>query len=398
MTSPAQESVRLSLAGAEAAAARRQAAGTLGYYNVKIGPTAWTFTGGLTLEGNDNIRLEHNGRADVIFRPELRTQMLWPISEKNSLNLSIGGGYSAYLVHPEFDRWFLSPGSELSLDVYAGDFWINLHDRFSVQEDTYADPTVVGSGNYARLQNTLGLNTTWDLNKLVVRAGYDHVNYVALQGNGGGAPDGQSEVLSSSAGFRILPELLAGIEAGGSFIQYSSSGNSGIFFRRATQWNTGVFAEVQVSEHLSFHGSVGYTMFSPESSGTNTSKDFSGVYTQIGLTHRLNEFVTYSLTGGRNISYGFYGGTIDLSSANLGLEWHILQKTSLSTSFLYEHGSQFIIGNETFDRFGPGVQLSRPFTQKSTLSLSYQFYWRESDIPGRNYTANIAALTFAYRF
>ena len=43
----AQESVRMSLAGAQAAEARRKAAATVDYYNLKLGPTAWRFGTGL---------------------------------------------------------------------------------------------------------------------------------------------------------------------------------------------------------------------------------------------------------------------------------------------------------------------------------------------------------------
>ncbi len=85
----AQEAVRLSLASAEAAEARRRAAATLGYYNLKLGPTAWRLGASLGTEWSDNIRLEgQNPKSDFLFRPEMTARMLWPISDKNSINLS----------------------------------------------------------------------------------------------------------------------------------------------------------------------------------------------------------------------------------------------------------------------------------------------------------------------
>ena len=147
--------------------------------------------------------------------------MEWRISEKNSINLSLGTGYSAYAEHSEFNRVFMAPGSELSLDLYAGDFWISLHDRVSITEDAYEDPTMVGNANYSQFQNTAGLTVTWDLNKLVYRLGYDHVGYTVLSG-GGGCPDGTSEIMSLSgvtvraqrrrSGWKVAEDLSTTVE------------------------------------------------------------------------------------------------------------------------------------------------------------------------------------------
>ena len=118
------------------------------------------------MDYNSNVYLtEDHPEGDLIFRPQINTRMLWPVSDQNSINLALGGGYSAYVSNPNLDRAFITPGSELSFDLYVGDFWINLHDRFSITENTYQDPTVAGSGNYSQFQNALGAATTWDLNK-----------------------------------------------------------------------------------------------------------------------------------------------------------------------------------------------------------------------------------------
>src|SRR3974390_1167112 len=67
-----QESLRMALTGAEAAEARRKAAETLDYYNLKLGLSAWRFSAGLGVEGNDNLRGDAtNPQKDVIFRPAL---------------------------------------------------------------------------------------------------------------------------------------------------------------------------------------------------------------------------------------------------------------------------------------------------------------------------------------
>jgi hypothetical protein len=390
----AQEAVRMSLAGEAAAEARRSAALAPDYYNIRLGPIAWSLAAGLDLEANDNIRFDsRDAKADLTLRPQLDSRMNWRISDKNSINLAVGAGYSAYLQHSELDRFFVAPDSELSLDLYAGDFWLNLHERLSITKNAYQDPTVIGTADYSQLQNSVGLTSTWDLNKLVIKVGYDHANYSEL--TGGGVPDGQSEISSLSAGYHFGPEIEAGLESGGGVTRYSGANT---MIKEASDWNAGAFLETQPLEHIRLRAGVGYTLYSPQASGGQVSAaEFAGVYARLGLNHRLNKFVEYDLNGGRNISFGFFGGTIDLYNAALQVRWHLFQKISLGTWFGFEHGSQVLIGRETFDRFGPGLSLERPITRKMSGSVRYQYYQRRSDIPGGDYAVNIVTMSFAYR-
>jgi len=391
-----QEAVRMSMASAEAAEARRRAATTTDYYNLKLGPTAWRFRTALGLEYNDNAgNAQDNPEADFIFRPQVNTQLLWPVSEKNSINLNLGAGYSAYVQHPELSRYFITPNSELSFDIYAGDFWINLHDRVSVTEDSYLDPTVAGTGNYSLFENTLGVSTLWDLNKVVLRSGYDHANSSVLSGNQG-RPDGQSELFSFSAGYAPKPRVLLGVELGGALLQYSGANT---LYSDARQWNVGGFYETQISEYVDFTGHAGYTVYSPQSSGgTVPGDDFGGMYAQLALTHRISRYVDQSLAGSRTIQTALLGGTVDMYSFSWRANWRVIRKTSLSTSFVYNHGSQVSPGSETFDQYGPQIGLGWRLGEKLSTSLGYQFYWRSSNESGREYSVNIVSLGFSYTF
>jgi hypothetical protein len=326
--------------------------------------------------------------------------MRWRMSDVNTFALNVGGGYSAYIEHPEFNRLFLTPGSELSFDMYAGDFWLNFHDRFSISANTYQDPTVVGSGDFSQLINSLGQTTTWDLNKVVLRLGYDHVNYVWLQGadTPGLQPSGQSEVFSSSAGYTLSAGTSVGVELGGSLVHYSQSEPTQPY-SDATEWSVGAFCETQASEYLRGRLSAGYMVYTPDAPAALADLlAFSGLYAQGVLEHRLNRFVTYSLSAGRSINFAFYGGTVDLEFVRWQADWNLVRKLNLATSFEYQHGSQLLLAPETFDRCGPGVSLMRHLTQHLAAILAYQYYSRTSDLPGRNYTVNILALNLNYRF
>lgn len=394
----------MSIASAQAAEARRQAATTIGYYNLKLGPTAWNFGTGLGVAYNSNVNTtESNPEGDIIFSPQINTRMLWPVSELNSINLSLSGGYSAYLKTSQNDRAFIGPGSELSFNLYAGDFWINLHDRFSITETPYQDPSVANSGNYSQFQNALGVATTWDLNKTIVKAGYDHVNYDSLSGgsgqNSGGQSSGSSEVFSASAGYALKPGMQLGLELGDSLLSYSTAATN-YAYPNANQWNAGCFYDTPVSEYIHFTIHGGYTMYTPQSSGTTTSSSssFGGMYAQIDITHRLNQYISYSLSGGRNLTTAFAGGAIDRYFVHWGASWQVVRKVSLGTTFSYENGTQLSFGGETYDQYGPGITLSRQITKKLSSSLSYQVYWRGSNEQDRNYTVNVVSLNLSYTF
>lgn len=397
-----QESLRMSLASAEAARLRREAAGRTDYYNLQLGPTAWSFGAGLSLQYDDNLRYtSSNQQQDLIARPELDAQMRWRVSDINTINLSLGAGYAVYASHSEYDRPFVTPGSELSFDLYVGAVWVNVHDRFSVVENGYLDPTVTGIGDYERLDNAAGVTATWDLNKIIARIGYDHVSYIQLGGTQG-QPDAEMEVFSLSAGYVIKPEMVAGVEAGASLIRYVSLPNNlyaRLYYSDGTQWNVGAFYETQLTEYIRGRASVGYTQFLPESGlASMLGEDFSGVYAQAGLTHRLNQYIDYTLSGGRMLNFAYFGGQTDQYFAALNANWHIFRKTAVTTGFSYQHGTQVATSGESYDWFGPSLQLERRITQKLTASLGYQYYWRGSDLPGREYQVNVATLRAIYKF
>lgn len=391
-----QEAVRMSMAGAAAAAAQRRAASTLGYYNLKLGPTAWNFGAGLGMEYNSNVNYtQDDPQGDFLFRPQINAGMLWPLTDQNSLNLTLGAGYWLYASHTELNRLFLTPDSGLSFDVYVKDFRINFHDRFSITEYSYQDPTLAGTGDYSLLENALGTWVLWDLNQALLRFGYDHVDYVSL-GSDTSRPDGVSEVASLSAGYAPKPGMVTGLEMGGGLLSYSGENT---FYDDATQWNVGGFYDAQLSQYLHLAAHVGYTVYAPDANQQTTlDTEFSGMYAELDLNHRINEYVSYTLSGGRTVNLAYYGGTVEEYFARLSAGWNIFYKITLTTSLSYEYGTQLSGFAETFDRYGIGIRLGRYITSKLSASLGYQFYLRQSDLPNRDYDLNIASLNLNYRF
>ncbi len=396
------------MAGDLAAATRQQNASSIGYYNLLLGPTSWRFSSGLGLEFNDNVRLQQNSESDFIFRPSLDAQVHWPVTQKNSLDISLGAGYSAYLQHQDLSQLFISPGSGVSFDIYAGDFKINLHDMISVTENAYENGGVNGGGsggnrNLISLQNTLGANTLWDLDKGIVNFGYDHVNYVSLS-QSQQQPDSASENIFANAGLRLRPEQLVGVEAGASVINYSQSGSANSFaVANAVQWNAGFFGSSQISDYLSARADVGYTVYTPDNTATNVvTRDSSGFYLSVSLAHRVNQHVNYTVAAGRSADMSAYGQAQSYYFVSLEPNWNFFRKYSLSTPLSWRKGSRIYTttaaGGADYEQITIGLNVSRPLTKKLSVGMSYQFVEESSGVASLNYTVNIVSLNFTYQF
>ena len=393
----------MSLAGDMAAESQRQAQNTIGYYNLLWGPVAWRFSSGMGFDYDDNVRQSQKGEGDLIIRPNLNTQMHWPVTQKNSLDVSLGAGYSLYATHSELNRLYVTPGSGLSFNIYVGDCMINLHDRVSVTENAYQNPTVSGNQNFAQLENAAGVSTSWDLNKLVAQLGYDHLNDFSL-GSNQQLPDAMSENWFLNAGVRVVPEITVGVEGGFGLVSYGRIQSSSPQ-PDAVQWNAGAFCKAEISEYISGRLDAGYTVYAPKTGGTFTNlSNAANLYFQFSLTHQVNQFINYSLAAGRSTESSFYGQPNDYYFVRWQPNWNVFRKYQLSTPFWWQKGSQLSNrlygqgGATDYNQYGIGITLGRPITKKLSSSLGYQLIRESSSQSNLNYTANIVSLNFSYQF
>jgi hypothetical protein len=395
-----QEALRISLAGETTHEQQSRAAAAIGYYNLMTGPATWRFSSGLISEYDDNINLsEQNPDGDFIFRPNLETEMNWPISQNNVLNLALDAGYSLYVQHPELDNLYIN-ASDLSLDIYIGNLTINLHDRLSITEDSFQNPTTTTTstvnGNIVPLQNSAGATATWDLDKFVLEGDYDHVNYTVLSSSLP-YPSGTSDNLVLSAGARVRDKIVMGIEGGGSLINYSQSGS--ITTPNATQWNAGAFCDAPISDYLSARLDMGYTVYSPEATAfTPAPGGASGFYFQFSVAHQVNQSISYTLQAGRSIDLAFYGQPYEYYFVQAQPNWNFFKNYILSTPFWWRQGTEVYNQSLTFDQFSGGISLTRTITQKMTGTISYQIVKENSNQANLSYLANIVSLSFSYQF
>jgi hypothetical protein len=391
-----QEALRMSLAGETTQESQRQAAATIGYYNLLTGPVPWRFSSGLAMEYNDNVHnRQNNPEGDFILRPNLDAQARWPVSQNNILNFSLDTGYSAYMQYQDLSRFYINSGN-LFFDISIGDLTINLHDQISITENAYENPTTGGNGNYSLLQNTVGATASWNLDKWVLQGDYDHVNYASLTSSLQ-RPDGTSDNLLLSAGARFRSKIVAGVEAGGSLINYDQSASS--VSPDATQWNAGVYCNAPISDYINARLDLGYTAYSPDATASLTnSSSTSGFYFQFLISHQVNQFINYSLAAGRSMDLAFYGQPYEYYFVRLQPNWNLFNKYQLSTPFWWRQGTEIYNKSVNFDQFGAGINLSRSLTKKLSGAISYQFVQETSNQSGFNYSVNIMGLNLSYQF
>ncbi len=397
LTLSAQEALRYSVAGQDMAELRKRQLENQDF-NVKFGSLAMRFDSRLGIEATDNVRASASDpQADLTLRPVLNMFSVWRVSQKNNLTLGLGIGYTKYLRTTDYDNLYISPDTDLSFDVYVGDFIINLHDRFDYSQDVSSDPLVSGTGSLNRFENTAGVQVTWDLNKLLVTAGYDHNTFITTDKQYEHL-DHAAELFSASAGLKVSPLVLVGIEAGGGLLDYAT-----VALNRRLQDNQhiaiGPFVSAQLSDYTSIKLGGGYVMYSLDTYGqTNLPTSLDAFYLNLSLQQRIGNLVSHTFSVNRTVQSSISSDLLDVWQIQDRASWNLFRKTGLNTTLSYEHASQNSVLGETLDRYGFGVALSRRLTEKMNASLGYQFYLKNSDDANRDYTQNRLVLDVVYTF
>jgi len=395
--SSGQESISASLAGDQAAFARRPALSNAGY-NLQLGPVLARFSTSLGLEFNDNITLSENGReSDLIVRPSAEANVVWQVSELNALRLDLGIGYAAYAVHSEFDTQSLlvAPQSALSFDVYVGDFRITFFDQFSLLQNPVDEINLANVGRFPRFENAGGITVLWDLNKVILIGGYTHYNFESLDSNFSYLDRNENQ-FTFSGSVRATNTLSVGLRATGGLVNYNHN------FNNDSAWYSfGPFLETQITPYIHVSLEGGYQSGSFSTGGLNEdTSGLSTVYARLQITHRVNRYITETLDTGRDAMLGYTTNTTELTYVRYGALWRVNSKATLALEAFYEHGldSPSDFESERVSRYGIGANLDYRLGRHLTTSLGYWFIDRTSDLPDRSYYQNRVLWGITYDF
>ena len=361
----AQDAVRPSLAGQAASDARQQDVSRIPY-NLLLGPVRLRVGATVGVEYNDNVNYADDGSAvipnpfgpgtitvsshaqdDVIVTPNLTLDMIWPITQLNTLRLDLGIGYSFYLDHSNYntDNILIAPKSQLAFDIFVGDFRINIHDRMQLQQDPIQEGALSNVQDYGRFENTAGVSVLWDLNKILLQIGYDHYNFVSTT-SAFDYLDRNSEMLQGSAAFIINPTLTVGAEGNAVFTRYDQT-----VLNDNKDYSVGGFVELELTNNLKVRAAGGYQWidfdhnfvtfnFGPFLITAPDHKDLQQYYVNGLVGHRINATLSQTLSAGHENQLGINSNYITLNYVRHTLTWNLIRNTLLSTEFFFEDAKE----------------------------------------------------------
>jgi Putative beta-barrel porin 2 len=408
----AQDAIRPSLAGQDAYNARQEDVSRIPY-NLLLGPVRFRVGATVGVEYNDNINYaEVNTQDDVIVTPTLTLDMLWPVTQLNTLRVDLGLGYSFYLDHSDnnTDYLLVAPKSQVAFDIFIGDFRIDLHDRMSLQQDPVQEGALSNVVDYGRFENTAGVSLLWDLNKLLLQVGYDHYNFIATN-SAFDYLNRNAEMVGGSAAFIVNPTITVGVEGNAAWTRYDNNSSSNVGQLNDNEdYSVGGFVEASITNNLKIRAAGGYQwinfdqnfvtfFFGPFAFAFPDHKDLADYYANVLVSHRINAQISQTLSAGHENQLGVNSNYITLNYVRHAVSWNILRNTLVTTEFFFEDAEESGgVVNESFQRLGGAVTLGYQLTPHVTLGLRYQGTTKDSDVFLRDYNQNRVSVDGTYSF
>ncbi len=423
----AQVPARPSFAGSAAAAGRRR--GDEVDYNLRLGPIRLKLNAGLQFEYDDNVNLaderisgEFGPQSDFFIRPQLNMIASWQVTQINRLSLRLGMGYEFSLNDSrdtDVSPFTLAPDSELGFDIFIGDVRINLHDRFSLQNNPVSQATSVNTGGYSLFTNAAGISVLWDLNDVVVTGGYDYI-IERYTGGSAEANDRDSHQLQLSVAFLLNETTTTGIQ--GSALL---STRTGITQEEQSLYSLGPFLEFQLTPYTRFvisggaqlseteqnAGTVGQQRFVIGSDGeifeigsgggeaTEDSGGDLGFYWTVAAYNRLNVWYNHSLTAGHERQVGLGANYVDIDYIRYSASWRVNSNITLDLTTGFEHYEESQgLNPETLNRWQAGIGFSYRLRGNLSTTFRYNFNTKSSDLALRDYQQNVVTVGLVYDF
>ncbi len=409
-------------------------------YNLKLGPIALTANAGFGIQFVDNVNYTAvDPEGDIILTPSLGIMGVWQVTKLNSLDLQTTLSYTKYLQHPELDTQttLISPDSAIRLNLFVGDFKIEIHEQFSLQEDPITDGGVSGVATLGRFTNIIGVSVLWDMNDVIWTLGYDHLNYISTgkaantntsTSNNLSALDHSVDQISTAVMLKISPTMGIGVEGTAAYSKYPHNPASD-----GSSFSLGPYLDMQLTRYTHIVLGAGYQLYSSENGGNsgppaefvstpgaapigsglqtggrgaqNQGGDGSGFYFNLAIVHRLNRAYSDRLALGREFRVGLLSERTESTFINYSSQWALNRRFTLATTVFFEDVHQtgqlansFSGSAGDYTRFGGMLATSYQLTKKLTINLSYQYTRKLSDVPSLEYAQNRFAIQFGYQF
>jgi hypothetical protein len=373
-------------------------------YNLQIGPVRASVGASLAVNYTDNVFYSEQRDNDVMIQPGVNFDALWPISELNTLRFSLGVSYEWYQENTSLNANtpLINPGSELVFNVFVGDVHIRLHDAFSYQESLFFNSpngnqpffNFNNTGTFARLDNKVGFDATWDLDKYVLAAGFDHENFKSYSASFD-YMDRMSEWGNASAGYRLGDHFIVGTEGRLAYHDYDQQTTLNNNWRG----QVGPYLDVTLMEGVHLRGGGGYSMAEYNAAGESTS-DYDNYYAYGTLSQQTRLF-THSITGGHETLLGDNANNMRTTYARYSISSPIIRNVELegnvSVNFAEESGGPSGF-DERFTYYAAGFKAGWQFHKYWRTELGYEYLLKDSELAGRNYQRNRVTLALLWKF
>lgn len=364
-------------------------------YNLKLGPVNIRADASLTTSFNDNINLSEKGRqADILTDPFVGLHALWQLTDTNALIFDIGLGYEFYALHSENDNITIAPDSHLLFNMSVGDTKIKLHDDFSYQHNPLLVGQLSNSGRFPVLMNDAGVDLSWDLSDILLSVGYDHTSEWVFE-SAFEYLDYQEDSLSPELTLKLNQTIDVGLSIKASDMRYDKNVQND-----NTTIMAGPFIQAQFTNNLSVNVQAGYISTTYAHGGSNgDNENINSFYGSVGVNHKINHFLTESLTGGRDYLPGLSSNFTQRTYANYTIGWQATSFINLASNLSWENLDDSNASlRETSNRYQMGLNLDYAVTSHASLTLGYQYVLKDSDVSILSFYQNLATVGLHYQF
>jgi Outer membrane protein beta-barrel domain len=396
----AQESIRPSGVSSLAADARQEMATRTSSEFMRLGPVNVGASAEVGIEVNDNVGLsELNRKSDVIFRPRLAIDAEWRVSRLNTIRLGLGISYAKYASNSKLDTQalLLDPGTQLGFDIYVGEHLrLNIHDRIQITQNPIEETTLSNVQRFARLQNSAGVTAFIRYPDLDFVLGYDHFNFNTLSSEFN-YMDRTEEQFFASARRRVNDALGVGVEGSAGLINYEQNVNN-----NGTSWTVGAFADTTLSQYTKVRVSGGWQEMGFDGNGTNRdASNFGSWYANIALAQRLTQYLSHTLSAGREARLGLSVNFADYVFARYAASWRMNDTWTWGLDGFVEDAKESggaALSAEHAFRWGGGASLRVAISSRTALTFRYTYVDKDSDLALRSYQQNSGTISLNHQF
>jgi len=395
---------RESLAGEKAAQALKEAVqAEAQQYNVHYGPVGFQVGGGLRLGYTDNTFYSDTNRVhDFVIYPEATLAAFMQVSELNTIKLSVGLGYEYYVNNSVLNGNTpqVNPDSELAFNLFVGAFHIRFHEKFSYLQTLFINTTLSGQdilfnfndvGIFSRWDNTAGFDVDWDLNQVILSAGYNHENFVSST-ESFRYLNRASEWVTATISFLIGDQARFGVESAGNVHDYETETTLNDNWRA----RVGGFLEVKPLEKISFRGGGGSDRAQYDDAGK--SSNFKTYYAY-GRASQDTRFFTHSLSAGHESMLGNNANNLETTYVRYSSSSPVVRTVDLGVNgavhFDKEYGGAF---TEKFTYYVAGLKVGYQAYKHCRTELGYEYLLKDSALPLRDFYRNRVTVGVTFTF